>query len=81
MFERIKKLFAPKSEPKGWVSWYETPISRHKAWLKPDCCDGWLYTPYRHEAHVFPTREEALKVTPVYDGGEDVSTRTGVEPA
>lgn len=73
---------------KVWLSWYRDPINWNgKHYLvddidhetgKPD--GGHWYTTDRDRATRY-TREEALKLTPKYDGSSGIAKRAGIERA
>ncbi len=72
----------PKPEPQGYISCYRAPFSDNTEYL---CAipleeNAYYYSRYRRAAHVFPTRIEAQKVTPVYDGSDGIECRAWVEP-
>lgn len=74
---------------KVWLSWYFSPSPigyQGKQWLMDgtdwdtgDKC-GHVYTTNRDSATRY-TREEALKLTPKYDGSSGIEKRSGIERA
>lgn len=70
-------------EPEGWISWYRGPRPHDEVMylVRYGDGEGFYYSRKRVLAEVFPTREAALAVTPVYDGSADIEGRAGVEEA
>lgn len=68
------------NEGSFYVSWYETPVSNVRFYLRKDTEDcGYVYVDNMDIAHCFSTYEEALAATPVYDGSAGIGRRTGVK--
>lgn len=74
---------------KVWLSWYYSPSPigyQGKQWLMDGTDwdtgekEGHVYTRNRDHATRY-TREEALKLTPKYDGSSGIAKRAGIERA
>lgn len=72
---------------KVWLSWYRDPIDWNGKHYLMDGIDwdtgekeGHVYVTDRDRATRY-TREEALKLTPKYDGSGGIAKRTGIERA
>lgn len=79
MFNWFSRWFRTEMTPKGWVSWYQSPLADSREYLCKDFVDSeFYYSPDSKKAHIFNTRKDALLATPVYDGSLNIEKRSGV---
>ncbi len=63
-----------------WVSWYQEPRGIYPvAYVMKNVEGDWDYTYDKSKAFRFATKDEALAVTPAYDGSADIQNRRGVK--
>lgn len=81
IFRWLKNLI-PALRPVSYISWYRDvrPWMNDVQYLRrmdnPD--HGWYYTKHIELAHRFDSYEEALLITPGYDGSGGMEERAGV---
>ena len=77
----IKRITAPREQqPAQYVSWYREVWDYKPVFYlcKFENDTGYWYSPDMAKAHRFTSFEEALKVTPTYDGSARIAERAGV---
>jgi hypothetical protein len=80
MWGRKPEQRRPRPEPR-YISWYVAPMSSPEQREYLCACsdsEGYYYSRFIAQAHLFNSYAEAKAVTPTYDGSSGITERAGV---